>query len=125
MSIVVRKPPCVEPNPLIYHSHTNPQSSTSPPLVQVQSVMQRLAEKFGNGAIKIHSRFDTLPGARNSKGFGLLWDAKDTPIFLEALSETEQLLEAKMVMPPVEQFSPSSASSASPPASPGTLVLKE
>ena len=89
--------------------------------IVVQSVFQRLSERFGDGKITIHDRNESLLGVRYTKGFGLVF--QDHAHFMDAVTETEMLLNAKLVDQP-PQFSPSVASSsddqsaASPPSSP-------
>ena len=76
--------------------------------IVVQSVFQRLCERFGDGRIRIHSRNESLPCVRYTKGFGLVF--KDNEHFLHAVDQTEALLRERLAEQP-SQFSPSASSS--------------
>ena len=81
--------------------------------IVVQSVFQRLSERFGDGKITIHDRNQVLSGVRHTKGFGLVF--QDTNHFLEAVAHTEELLRHRLAEQPA-QFSPSASSSDEQPA---------
>jgi hypothetical protein len=76
--------------------------------IVVQSVFQRLCERFGDGRIRLHSRNESLPGVRFTKGFGLVFT--DNEHFLHAVGQTEALLRERLAEQP-SQFSPSASSS--------------
>lgn len=81
--------------------------------IVVQSVLQRLTERFGDGKIFLHDRNQALLGVRCSKGFGLVF--QDTSHFLQAVAHTEELLRLRLAEQPA-QFSPSASSSDEQPA---------